>query len=184
MARFITGVFHDRVEAERTVEELEDLGYDRSEISVITNETPELRGGKVEGTKGERVASDAGFGATYGGALGAILAGVAATGTIVATGGAAAPLIAGPAAAALAGLGAGGVAGGVIGALVGVGVPEDHAKHYERELAEGALIIGVTARPGDEPNVRAILEDGSVEYADDEDDDELLAETAPHRSSL
>ncbi|HTV72296.1 MAG TPA: hypothetical protein VME66_01135 [Candidatus Acidoferrales bacterium] len=181
MARFITGVFHDRAEAERTVEELEDLGYERSEISVITNEAPN---GSITGTKERQVATDATIGATYGGALGAILAGVAATGTIVATGGAAAPLIAGPAAAALAGLGAGGAAGGVIGALVGVGIPEDHAKHYERELAEGGLIIGVTARPGDEPNVRAILEDGAVEYADDDEDDELVTETATHRSSL
>jgi hypothetical protein len=165
MARFITGVFHDPIEAERTVEELEDLGYARGEISVITNESAR----STESAKEHHVGADAGFGATYGGALGAILAGVAATGTIVATGGAAAPLVAGPVAAALAGLGAGGVAGGVIGALVGAGVPEDHAKRFEQELQEGAMIIGVTARPGDEPNVRAILEEGSVIYGDDDD---------------
>lgn len=166
MARFITGVFHDPIEAERTVEELEDLGYSRSEISVITNDSPSSRAS----TKEYHVGADAGIGATYGGALGAILAGVAATGTIVATGGAAAPIVVGPVAAALAGLGAGGVAGGVIGALVGAGVPEDHAKRFEKELQDGGMIIGVTAHAGDEPNVRAILEEGSVIYGDDDDD--------------
>jgi hypothetical protein len=175
MARFITGVFHDSMDAERTVEELEDLGYARGEISVITNDSAR----STADTKEHHVGADAGFGATYGGALGAILAGVAATGTIVATGGAAAPLVAGPMAAALAGLGAGSVAGGVIGALVGAGVPEDHAKRYERELQDGAMIIGVTARPGDEPSVRAILEEGSVVYGDDDD---LVGEGA-HRSA-
>jgi hypothetical protein len=82
MARLISGVFHDAIEAERTLEELEDLGYARAEISVVT-------------------ADSAGADAT---------------------------------------------------------------------VPAGAILIGVTARPGDEPNVRAILEEGSVLYGNDDDD--------------
>jgi hypothetical protein len=170
VATFITGVFYDPSEAEGTVEELEELGYARGEISVITNDgSCTVDGTKAETPKKAHVDGDIGFGATYGGALGAILAGVAATGVIVATGGAAVPIVAGPIAAALAGLGAGSITGGVVGALVGLGVPEGHAKRYHLELQDGAMLIGVTARAGEEERVRAILEDDSMTLIDDDD---------------
>jgi hypothetical protein len=170
VATFITGVFYDPTEAEHTVEELEALGYARHQISVITNDgSPAVEGTKAEVSKKAHVDGDIGFGATYGGALGAILAGVTATGAIVATGGAAVPIVAGPVAAALAGLGAGSVTGGVIGALVGLGVPEGHAKRYKRVLEDGAMLIGVTARSGEEESVRAILADGPPTLSDDDD---------------
>ena len=59
------------------------------------------------------------------------------------TGGAAAPLVAGPLAAAIAGLGAGGAAGGIVGALIGAGIPDQQAKQYEEHLNNGGILLGV-----------------------------------------
>jgi hypothetical protein len=50
-------------------------------------------------------------------------------------------VIAGPIATALAG--AGGLAGGIIGALFGWGIPEERAKHYESDLKDGGIVLGV-----------------------------------------
>ena len=52
-------------------------------------------------------------------------------------------LIAGPIAAALAGGGAGALTGGLIGALVGHGIPEETAKHYDKGIREGGIVMGV-----------------------------------------
>lgn len=76
---------------------------------------------------------------------------------VVGTGGAAAPLVAGPLAAALAGLGAGGAAGGIVGALVGAGIPEARAKRYEQRLNNGGILLGVRPRPEHRERVREIF---------------------------
>ena len=55
-------------------------------------------------------------------------------------------VIAGPIAAGLAGAGAGGLTGGLIGALVGSGIPEDHAKEYEKRVKEGRILMTVKAK--------------------------------------
>ena len=101
-------------------------------------------------------------GALIGGGLGAIVAGLTATGSIAAiagTGGLAMPLVAGPLAAALAGLGAGGAAGGIVGALVGAGIPEHRARQYNDRLDNGAILIGVQPRSEDAFAVREALAD-------------------------
>ena len=36
--------------------------------------------------------------------------------------------------------------GGLIGALVGHGIPEEHAKHYEKGIREGGIVMGVNPR--------------------------------------
>jgi hypothetical protein len=99
-------------------------------------------------------------GALVGGGLSAVVASLAATGSIAAiaaSGGAATPLVAGPLAAALAALGVGGGAGGILGALIGVGVTDAQAKKYEDALKKGAIIIGVRPRPDDHDRVKHIL---------------------------
>ncbi len=55
-------------------------------------------------------------------------------------------LVAGPLAAALAGAGAGGLTGGLVGALVGSGIPEETAKHYEKGINDGGIVVGVQPR--------------------------------------
>ena len=125
MADLITGLFHDRAEAEQAVNDLQNLGYSQNDISVMMNDAGEA-GDFAEHT-GTKAAEGAGVGAGIGGTLGAIIAALTATGSVAAvaaTGGLAAPLVAGPLAAALAGAGAGGLTGGIIGGLVGAGIPE------------------------------------------------------------
>jgi hypothetical protein len=158
-------MFRDRSAAERAVADLHNLGYSQSDISVmIQDETIQKQFATQHGTKaGEGL----GAGAAIGGILGAIIAGLTATGSIVAiagTGGAAAPLVAGPLAAVLAGLGVGGLGGGIIGALVGAGIPEEHARAYEQGLRQGGILVGVNADSTRSDQVRQIMErDGATD---------------------
>ncbi len=105
---FESEMYYDREPATAAVERLHDLGYGRDEISVMMDDkTRERAFSSLVNAKGsEGVAA----GATIGGVLGAIVAGLTATGSVAAiagTGGLATPLVVGPLAAALAGLGAG-----------------------------------------------------------------------------
>ena len=156
--RAVMGVFKERHDADKAVDDLQRLGYGINDISVIMNEGTRLRAfGAEKGSKGgEGVA----VGAAAGGALGAVVAGLTATGsiaTIAATGGAAAPLVVGPLAAALAGLGIGAASGGILGGLVGLGIPEVRAKEYQRDLDDGGILISVRANPGTEDEARNAL---------------------------
>jgi hypothetical protein len=158
MDEWITGFFRDKAAAERAVDELLKAGYGVDDISIMMSEDTRLRTFTAE--KSNMAPEGAAAGGAIGGALGAILAGLTATGSIaaiVATGGAATPLVAGPLAAALAGLGAGALGGGIIGALVGLGFPEVRAKEYEQKLRDGAIMISVRASAGDADLAREIL---------------------------
>ena len=159
MADLITGLFHDRADAEQAVNDLQNLGYSQNDISVMMNDKGEAHS-FAEGT-GTKAAEGAGVGAGIGGTLGAIIAALTATGSVVAiaaTGGLAAPLVAGPLAAALVGAGAGGLTGGIIGGLVGAGIPENRAREYEEGLNAGGVLIGVHANDTQVGEVRRILE--------------------------
>lgn len=159
MSQLITGIFHDRTEAEQAVDDLKNLGYSQNDISVMMNNSGEAHD-FAEGT-GTKATEGAGVGAGIGGTLGAIIAALTATGSvaaIAATGGLAAPLVAGPLAAALAGAGAGGLTGGIIGGLIGAGIPEDRARQYETSLNSGGILLGVHAEDAQVPEVQRILE--------------------------
>jgi hypothetical protein len=163
---FLTGLFHDRADAESAVEQLHDLGYTHDEISVMMSD--QTRSRDFAEATGSKAAEGATTGGIVGGAIGAILAGVTATGAILAvagTGGLAAPIVVGPLAAVLAGLGAGGLAGGIIGALVGAGIPEERARVIESGLKEGGILVAVQPHMGDEERVARILHSDDLEPA-------------------
>lgn len=86
----------------------------------------------------EGLALGGALGGTLLGTLGAVVA-LATTITIPPLG----LVIAGPLAAGLIGAGAGSIAGGIIGALIGAGVPEEHAKIYEKGIKKGDILVGV-----------------------------------------
>jgi hypothetical protein len=141
---FESEIYYDREPASTAVERLHGLGYGREDISVMMDDkTREKAFSAVVNAKGsEGIAA----GATIGGVLGAIVAGLTATGSVVAiagTGGLATPLVVGPLAAALAGLGAGAAGGGIVGGLIGVGIGEKRAKDYEKGLREGGILVAV-----------------------------------------
>jgi hypothetical protein len=171
-----TGIFYDREPAEAAVNRLHGIGYGHDDIGVMMDDkTRERAFASLANVKGsEGVAA----GATIGGVLGAIIAGLTATGSVAAiagTGGLAAPLVAGPLVAALAGLGAGAAGGGIIGGLIGLGIGESRAHEYEQGLQNGGILIAVKPKTQDHRvEVRRALDyrgaetgevDRSVDYA-------------------
>jgi len=178
MDEWITGFFRDRGAADHAVHDLQKAGYGVNDISVMMTEDTRVRNFGAE--KGTKAPEGATAGGLVGGALGAIIAGLTATGSIAAiaaTGGAAAPLVAGPLAAALAGLGAGAVGGGIIGALVGAGFPEVRAKEYERKLRDGAIMVSVRAADGDASAAREILSDAQTDKSEEKAREKVARET-------
>ena len=154
-------MYYDTAPAEEAVNRLHSMGYGQDDISVMmddkTREKAFAAMTKAKGSEGMAA------GATIGGALGAILAGLTATGSVVAiagTAGAATPLVAGPLAAALAGLGAGAAGGGILGGLIGAGIGEKRAKEYEKGLREGGILVAVKPKSKDDRSeVRRALDD-------------------------
>jgi hypothetical protein len=159
-----TALYRERDPAALAVDRLHALGYGRDEISVMMEDkTREKAFSAITNAKGsEGIAA----GATIGGVLGAIVAGMTATGSVVAivgTGGLATPLVIGPLAAALAGLGAGAAAGGIIGGFVGVGIGEHRAKEIEKGLRDGGILVAVKPKTHDH---RMEVRDAFGEHAD------------------
>jgi len=140
-------MFRDRESAEGAYRSLTSRGYTKDDVDVLMSDETRKRhfsDDDVDSDLGNKALEGAAVGAGLGGTLGAILAGVAAVGTLAIPG--VGLIAAGPIAAALAGLGAGGAAGGLIGALVGAGIPEERAKLYERGINEGGIVMGVRPR--------------------------------------
>ena len=161
MAELVTGMFLTRDAAERAVADLQGLGYRQNQISVMMSDQTRAHQFAVDAAVS--AAEGAGGGAGLGGTLGALVALLSAGGAVVATGGAAVPLVAGPLAAALIGAGIGGIGGGLLGGLIGAGVSKERARVYEETLYTGGILLAVHAGGGGVPRVRQVLEaDGAV----------------------
>ena len=145
--RMVTGLFRDRDSAERAYGSLSERGYGKDDVNLLmSDDTRKKYFSDGEDTElGTKAWEGAGKGAAIGGGVGATLAAIAAIGTTLALPGLGL-LIAGPIAAGLAGAGAGAATGGLIGALVGHGIPEEQAKHYDKGLREGGIVMGVQPR--------------------------------------
>jgi hypothetical protein len=149
--KIVTGVFRNRVDAEKAFDYLYANGYRDSEINVLMSDSTRstfypTSGEKDKHAAGTMATEGMGVGGAIGTAVGATLAAVAAIGTSIVlpgVGTAGALVIAGPLAAAFAGGGAGAVAGGAIGALVGAGMTEQNAEAYSEALKNGGVVIGV-----------------------------------------
>jgi uncharacterized protein YjbJ (UPF0337 family) len=145
--QMVTGLFRDRESAERAYGSLSERGYGKDDVNLMmSDDTRKKYFSDDDDTEfGTKAWEGAGKGAAIGGGVGATLAAIAAIGTTLALPGLGL-LIAGPIAAGLAGAGAGALTGGLIGALVGHGIPEEHAKYYEKGLREGGIVMGVQPR--------------------------------------
>ena len=132
------GVFEDRAQAAQAVAELRRAGFRPEEIGVA------VRGGDVteplpEVAEAAATADGAAIGALSGGAWGAVL-GALATGLVPGVGW----VIAGGVLAGIVGGAAvGATAGGLLGALLGLGLTEEEARVYERELRAGRTLVTV-----------------------------------------
>ena len=146
-AKLVTGLFKNKVAAEAAVDALLKRGFTRDDLSVLMSD--ETRSKHFALQSRTHAADGLGIGAVTGGAVGAVLAAIAAVGSTLFLPGLNL-VIAGPIAAALAGAGAGGATGGLIGALIGAGIPEYRAKVYEAGLKGGGILIGVEAQTDEE----------------------------------
>lgn len=133
----VVGLFDDRGQAEKAVDEIKNAGIRQGKISIVGKED-RLRGSQENrnNMSGGKMTT----GATTGGTLGGLAGLLAGAGTLAIPG--VGPILAaGPIAAGLTGVAAGGVAGG----LVDMGIPKERGEHYEKELKNGSLLAAVEA---------------------------------------
>jgi len=136
----VIGMVDTQQQAEQVVSDLQQAGFGRPELSVLSSSLEGSQGFAFErGTKAPE-------GALLGIGLGAILVGMlsflAGIGMLAIPG--LGPFIAaGPLLAALSGAAIGAAIGGIVGALVGMGVPEIEARRYERRPARGNILVAV-----------------------------------------
>ena len=129
----VVGVFHDFEQAKQAIDALKKAGYNENEIGILARAS-------ATGLD-EKTLSRAEPGAVEGGVIGGVL-GAAAALLIPGFG----PAIAGGILLATFGAaGIGALAGSLIGAFVNIGVPEEEAHHYRRELEKGRTIVTVKA---------------------------------------
>lgn len=167
----VIGIFRDRFEAESAIDELEDMGYNPKDVSVVVKEG--VRSSDMAlpqssiGSKGGKAAEGAVSGAATGGVLGG-LAGLLIGIGALAIPGVGAFLVGGPiaivlgltgaAATTISGATTGALAGGLVGGLIGLGIPEDEARVYESRVREGAVLLAVPSSTLDgEREVRKVF---------------------------
>jgi uncharacterized membrane protein len=168
MKKVVLGIFSDRSDAEAAFDELEEIGYNPKDISIVMKDHREAE--SLANDTGADVAGGAVSGATTGGALGALAGFLIGAGIIPGLG---ALLIGGPLAAALgltgaaattvSGAATGALAGGLLGALMGFGLSEDEAREYEEGIKAGGILVAVPARDAQEGEVRDVLEENGAD---------------------
>lgn len=150
MAKTIVGLFDDFNEAQRVVQDLEGAGFNRSDISVVANQTAAIPSGSTASgaTDAAGTASAAGTGAATGGLVGGAIGLLTGLGLLVIPG-IGPVLAAGTLAATLGstavGAGIGAAAGGLIGGLTHAGVPEDEAGYYAEGVRRGGTLVTVNS---------------------------------------
>ena len=147
MIRTVAGLFRDPNEAQVAVHDLEQAGFARSDISVVTQAASATGEGADEHTSGTMK------GAAIGGVAGALL-GVAA----LAIPGIGPVLAIGPIAAALTGAGVGAATGGIFAVLSELGVPEHEAEYWEEGVRGGGTLLIVHATEETWEDARSILD--------------------------
>jgi len=146
MAHTLAALFNTQPDAGRAVDALIAAGFAPERISMLVAE--DARGQHFRIQQGSKAAEGALGGGVLGGAIGALVAGLAAIGIIATPG--VGLVAAGPLLAALAGAGTGGAAGGLVGGLVGLGIPEHAAKVMESQVSRGGILIAVDVPNHDE----------------------------------
>lgn len=159
----ILGVFKDQSDAQKVVEDLEDLSIRAEDISFIVQDTTEIMEGDGRSATAA-VADRTGAGAITGGMIGAVAGLVVANGVLPGLG---TLFVAGPIAAALgltgaaattaAGAMTGAAAGGLVGALRGLGVAAEDAEVYEARVKDGGAVVGASIDAADEDKVKEIF---------------------------
>ncbi len=134
MASVALGIFDNRDQAERSVQELRNKGFDR-EISVVTRDEKQ---GESSGLS-MRSDTDSNLdGVVSGGVLGGMAGLALGAGALFIPG--IGPLIA---AGPIAGLLSGAATGGIAGGLIDWGIPAEESHHYEEDVKQGKTLVAV-----------------------------------------
>jgi hypothetical protein len=137
----VVGVFDRRPQAERAIEDLGKAGFSSSQIGLMARDQKEKTVAKQVG----EAESNAEIGGIAGALAGAGVGGLVGLGVLAGVIPVIGPAIAAGTLATILSNAAGGAAlAGLSGALIGWGVPEEHAKYYERQLNAGRVIVSVT----------------------------------------
>ncbi len=142
-------VTRTRDQAERIVERLKTGEFAADQISLVYADQERAGEFAIEqdNQADEGAAAGAGTGAVVGGALGWL----ASVGTLIIPG--VGPLIAiGPIAGILGGAVIGAGFGGIAGALIGMGYNEEHARHFEKRIHQGDILISINSDSQEEIN--------------------------------
>jgi len=157
-------IFSNADNAEKAYNALKLRGYNEDEIGLLMSEATKEHSfsGRVPSeTVGNTTAENIAVGSGVGGTLGAIAGAIITLGTTAVIPGLGL-VVAGPIIGALTGAGAAGATGALIGALTNIGIPEDYAKTYNREIEAGKIILLVNPRDADE--TKYFNEQMSLEY--------------------
>jgi hypothetical protein len=135
----VVGVFKDRSDADRAVEELHRMGFRDDQIGFM------MRGGEsglVDSIDDNN--NRAGEAATGGIVTGGVIGGALAAASLLIPG--IGPVLAGGIlATVIGGAAAGGAIGGLLGMFTGMGIPDDEARYYEGEFNQGRILVTVSA---------------------------------------
>jgi hypothetical protein len=141
----IVGVFADRGDAQRAVNELRRTNFREDQIGVVSRTEhgiPSAEVSSADAATHSKVAEGSAIGAATGAGIGALWALGIAANVLPGIG----PIIAGGLLMSVIASAAGaGVVGGVVGALIGLGIPEEEARFYESEFTAGRTLV--TVRP-------------------------------------
>jgi len=137
------GVFEDRQQAQKAVNELRRMGFREDQIGIAGRDGDAVTGGS-EGIQG--AGTHAAVGAATGAATGAGLGALWGIGILAGLLPAIGPAIAGGTLMAIiSSAAAGAAAAGIAGALIGLGIPEEEANYYEEQFHAGQMIVTVQA---------------------------------------
>jgi len=154
LSKTVVGLFDDFTQAQNAVQDLENLGIARNDISLVANNAD----GQYDQYKNNAAVYDApdhsihgvGAGAITGTFVGGGLGLLAGLGMLAIPG--FGPVVAaGWIVSTIAGAGIGAAAGGLLGALVDAGVPHEEAQLYNEGVRRGGTLIAVKS-PDDMAN--------------------------------
>jgi len=154
----VAGVFNNKMQADKAFAELLDAGFNKEDISLLISDNAHksMFSPSVD-DQGERATRGGAAGALWGGALGVLIAGLTAVGSIVVPG--IGLLASGPIVAIFSGAGAGAAIGGLSGALISAGFAVDDANRYEAEVKSGKAVLIIHTDSDNESKARRILSD-------------------------
>jgi hypothetical protein len=147
----VVGVFSNPSDAQDAICELKNRGVPEAEIGMILRESSAADGEPADAET--MMAEGAAAGAVTGAGIGALWALGIAANIVPGIG----PVISGGLLTAILASAAGGAAvAGLFGALLGLGLSEEEARYYEREVISGRTLVTVR-HPDDPAEVDAIM---------------------------